>query len=78
MHDAQYVAAEFPRVADLGHASVEYCVSLARSAGARRLALFHHAPDRTDDDVERMTTDARCIDVDVLAATQGLVVNLPD
>lgn len=78
VHDAQYVAAEFPRVAHLGHASVEYCVSLARSAGARRLALFHHAQDRTDDDVEQMTADARCDEVDVLTATQELVVNLPD
>ena len=42
VHDAQYLASEFPHVAYLDHASVEYAVSLARAAGAQGLTV--HLP----------------------------------
>jgi phosphoribosyl 1,2-cyclic phosphodiesterase len=79
IHDAQFVAAEFPGVAYLGHASVEYAVALARAAGARRLALFHHAPDRTDDELDRILEQVRLCGPDgpdVLAAAEGLTLDL--
>ena len=44
---------------------------------AQRLGLFHHLPDRTDDEVERMMHDARCDDVEVLITAQGFTVHLP-
>lgn len=79
VHDAQFVAAEFPGVAYLGHSSVEYAVALARAAGARCLALFHHAPDRTDDELDRIVEQARLRAPDglqVLAAAEGLALDL--
>jgi phosphoribosyl 1,2-cyclic phosphodiesterase len=51
VHDAQLTAAELPGREYLGHAAAEYALELARACGARRLLLFHHAPDRTDEDV---------------------------
>jgi phosphoribosyl 1,2-cyclic phosphodiesterase len=80
IHDAQHVAAEFPGVEYLGHASVEYGIAVAREVGARTLALFHHAPARTDDDIdaiERMAQELAGDDVSVLAAYEGLVLDLP-
>ena len=50
IHDAQFVAGEERLAADYGHATVE----LARAAGARELALFHHSPTRTDTAVDRI------------------------
>lgn len=78
VHDAQFVAAEFPGVEYLGHASVEYAIGLARAAGARRLALFHHAPDRTDGEIDRIAADAQVGDVEVFAAAEGTCIALPD
>ena len=59
IHDAQHLASQFPGVGFLGHASVEYNVALAREAGVRTLALFHHAPSRTDDEVDAIELMAR-------------------
>ena len=80
IHDAQHRAAQFPEVEFLGHASPEYCVELAREAGVRTLVLFHHAPDRTDDEVDEILADARVLagdDLVVHAAHEGLVLDLP-
>jgi phosphoribosyl 1,2-cyclic phosphodiesterase len=52
IHDSQFLEPERP-VADLyGHATVDDSLDLAAQCGARRVALFHHAPARSDDDVE--------------------------
>ncbi len=77
VHGAQFTAAERERAADFGHATVEYAVALAREAGARQLMLFHHAPDRTDDQVDQVEALARSLAgsaVPTAAATEGLEV----
>ena len=78
IHDAQFRASEFPAVGYLGHAAVEYAVSLARASGARRLALFHHAPDRADPEIDTIVRDAHMEfpDQEVFAAAEGLTLRL--
>ena len=77
LHDAQYTAAELPARATFGHAAAEYAVALAERAGAKRVALFHHDPLRTDDEVlalaERLRVGAR---VGVDAAVEQAVIEL--
>lgn len=57
IHDAQYTAAEYEEKQGWGHSTVEYVVGTARAAGARRLALFHHDPARTDDQLDAIVED---------------------
>ena len=76
IHDAQYLASEFPQVSYLGHAAVEYAVSLAEAAGARRLALFHHAPERTDAEIDDMVRNVRSAGVEVFAAAESIALSL--
>lgn len=76
IHDAQFLAAEFPRVGYLGHASVEYAIALAAAAGSRRLALFHHAPDRTDAEIDAIVRNLRGAPVETFAAAEGTSVEL--
>jgi phosphoribosyl 1,2-cyclic phosphodiesterase len=76
IHDAQFVAAEFPAVNYLGHAAVEYAIGLAAAAGARRLALYHHAPDRTDAEIDDIVRAVRGAPVDTFAAAEGMTVQL--
>jgi phosphoribosyl 1,2-cyclic phosphodiesterase len=71
IHDAQFEASQFPGVEYLGHASVEYAISLALTAGARQLALFHHAPDRTDADIDRIARAAQGSGLPVVAASEA-------
>lgn len=78
--DAQHLAAQFPDVGFLGHASVEYDVALAQESGIRTLALFHHAPTRTDEEIDRIEHLAQGLatgGLRVLAAYEGLVLDLP-
>lgn len=78
--DAQHLAAEFPAVQFLGHASVEYDVELALAAGAGTLVLFHHAPSRTDDEVDAILARARRLagpELRVIAARELLELDLP-
>src|SRR6185437_759341 len=52
IHDAQLVAEEVPAEAGFGHAAAEYAVGLAVRADASRVALFHHKPTRTDEQLD--------------------------
>lgn len=48
IYDAQYTAAEYGGRLNWGHTAMEYAIEAANRAGVKRLALFHHDPDRTD------------------------------
>ena len=54
VHDAQYTAEEFPRLHHFGHSAIDYAVGLARVADVGRLLAFHHAPTRTDDELDAL------------------------
>jgi phosphoribosyl 1,2-cyclic phosphodiesterase len=51
VHDAQLRAGELSAEARMGHSCGEYAVELARRAGASSVLLFHHRPNRTDDEL---------------------------
>jgi phosphoribosyl 1,2-cyclic phosphodiesterase len=76
VHDAQLVAEEVPAEADFGHAAAEYAVGLAVRAGARRVALFHHKPSRTDDQLDAIARRFATAPLPVLVAAEGLTVTL--
>jgi ribonuclease BN (tRNA processing enzyme) len=79
VHGAQFTQAEQAMAADFGHATVDYALALATEAGARRLVLFHHAPGRTDDQVEaiaRGVAEAAPAGLTVTAATELLTLDV--
>jgi phosphoribosyl 1,2-cyclic phosphodiesterase/CheY-like chemotaxis protein len=82
VHDAQYLLAEFPARRGWGHTPVECAVDYAVVAGVRRLALFHHDPERSDDEVDRLVDVARArvasagSDLEVFAAAEGQELEL--
>ncbi|MCB0216396.1 MAG: GAF domain-containing protein [Chloroflexi bacterium] len=85
IHDAQFTASEYPEHQGWGHATTEYVVDLALRAGVRRLALFHHDPWRTDDELDAIVDAARARvadaggELEVFAAAEGRVLELgPD
>ncbi|HET7586362.1 MAG TPA: MBL fold metallo-hydrolase [Gemmatimonadaceae bacterium] len=66
IHDATYDGDDYPAHAGWGHSRAQDAVHLAIEAGVRRLVLFHHLPDRGDDDVDRLLDASR-----TLAAREG-------
>jgi phosphoribosyl 1,2-cyclic phosphodiesterase len=53
LHDAQYTDEEYQHTRGWGHSTYTDAARLAIDAGVKRLGLFHHDPDRTDDDLDR-------------------------
>jgi len=81
IHDGQYTDAEFTVLSDFGHSTAAYAVHVALAAGVRRLALFHHDPAHTDDDIDLILAHAlRCVPegsgLEVTAAHEGQSVEL--
>lgn len=76
VHDAQHTADELLRWAHYGHSSADDGVRLGVAAGARRVALFHHGPGRSDDELDALLGRVRVGDVDVVAAADGDVWTL--
>jgi phosphoribosyl 1,2-cyclic phosphodiesterase len=80
VHDAQYRPDEFAVKAHWGHCTVDYALLVAREAGARRLAMFHHDPAHDDAEMDRLHREAAIcgaqIDLEVLCAYEGLSLTL--
>jgi phosphoribosyl 1,2-cyclic phosphodiesterase len=81
IHDAQHTVEEWGPKRDWGHCTIDYAVQVAREAGARKLALFHHDPAHGDDMIDDITRDAndlasRIGAPEVVAAYEGLRVDL--
>jgi phosphoribosyl 1,2-cyclic phosphodiesterase len=76
IHDSHLRAEEVEAEASFGHAAAEYAVGLGELAGARRVALFHHRPERTDAEVERTVARFAERGLTVVAAEEGTTVAL--
>ena len=79
--DAQYTPAEYEAPAPFskkgwGHSTYEIGATLARLAGVKQLALFHHEPERDDEGIEAIAALARKIHPGTLAAREGLTIEL--
>lgn len=51
-HDAQYTESEYEKTCSWGHSTFKDAVDLAMEAEVKALGLFHHDPDRTDDEID--------------------------
>lgn len=54
VHDAQVLPSEIADGTAFGHSAADYALGLARRAGARSVALFHHRHDRTDEELDAL------------------------
>ena len=54
IHDSQYTEQEYEGRKNWGHSTFEHAIAAANRAGVRKLALFHHDPDRTDSQIDEM------------------------
>src|SRR5262249_15983165 len=82
IHDAQYTVAEYPAKIGWGHSTLEYAVDVAMAANVKKLALYHHDPNRGDDAVDQLISTARervaaaGDDLSVVGAAEGSVIEL--
>jgi phosphoribosyl 1,2-cyclic phosphodiesterase len=72
VHDAMFTDEAYDLRRGWGHSPVSDAIAVAEAAQAKSLALFHHNPDATDDDIDAIVDWARAHSrVPVFAASEG-------
>ncbi|HUJ25023.1 MAG TPA: MBL fold metallo-hydrolase [Myxococcales bacterium] len=80
--DAQYTPAEYdgnngaPSKRGWGHSTYEIGAAIARKAGVKKLALYHHSPERDDKGIEHVASLAKKLHPGSFAAREGLEITL--
>ena len=74
--DAHFTPAELEAHQGWGHSSWRQMTELARRAGVDQLILFHHAPGRSDAELEAILEEARAEFPNTQLARQDAVVRL--
>ena len=75
IYDATYTAAEYPAFKGWGHSTWEAGAALAERGGVGRYVLFHHAPEHTDDDMDRIANAAQRAFASTIVAREGMVLH---
>ena len=58
IHDSQYSAAEYPGHCGWGHSSLNQTLDFGTLTEVKQLVPFHHDPDHTDTDLDRLMVQA--------------------
>jgi len=76
IYDSMYTDDEFPAKKGWGHSTWQEGVRLARQAGVKQLAIFHHDPEHEDDFMEQVEDEARRMWPCALVARDNMVISL--
>ena len=76
IHDAQYLDSDFKPT--WGHSTIASAIDVAMKAKVKRLVLYHHDPDRTDEALDRIAQDVaarspeRTKELEIVVAREGM------
>jgi phosphoribosyl 1,2-cyclic phosphodiesterase len=82
VHDASYTDEEYEQHRGWGHSTFHDAVDLALEADVQELVLFHHKPERTDEELDRCTADCRAFverrggSLTITAAAEGMTLTV--
>ncbi len=77
IYDTQFTPEEYVSRPHWGHSCPEDAIEIAEAAGAKTLALFHHAPERSDEELDLVLAACRKkTRVQLVAAAESLELGL--
>lgn len=82
IHDAQYTPVEYSQRVGWGHSTYLDALHLAQQARVERLALFHHEPNHSDAEIDRILVRCRAwikrrgVSLTCLGAAEGMQLTL--
>lgn len=76
IYDAQYTPEEMKAHRNWGHSNWKEGVRVAKECQVKKLVLFHHDPDRSDREIDRILKRARGHFPNTVAAKEGMVIKL--
>ena len=74
IYDASFTDEEYPNFAGWGHSTWQEGVRLCTDAGAQRLAVFHHLPGRSDDELAIIDSSVGVLLPGSVVAREGMVL----
>jgi len=75
IYDSTYTEEEFPSKIGWGHSTWNEGVRLCQEAGAKKLAIFHHDPEHTDDFMEKLEAEAARTWDGTVVARESMVID---
>jgi len=82
IHDSHYTPEEITEHRGWGHSDYQSAINLALEANVKKLVLFHHAPERKDSDMIKLTIlcqdliKGKNVDLEIEAAKENSVLVL--
>ena len=82
IYDTKFTPDEYKRIPHFGHSRPADAMRICQEAGASRLALFHHAPERSDAEIDAILDETKAtakrdgVALDIVAAYEGLDISL--
>ena len=76
IHDSQYTLSEFEIKKNWGHCTAEFAVGIGVACNSRRVALYHHDPDRTDAELDAVKSCGATGNTEVFVAREGATITL--
>jgi len=76
IYDCTYTDEEFEHRIGWGHSTWQEGIRLARAAGAKQLAIFHHDPDHDDDFMDEVARKSSAEWSGALVAREGMTLAL--
>jgi phosphoribosyl 1,2-cyclic phosphodiesterase len=82
VHDSTYTSEEYDHHRGWGHSTYDDAIALAIEAGVEQLVLFHHKPERTDEELDervaacRQIVKERGVDLEIEAAAEGMTLTV--
>ncbi len=74
IYDSMYMPDEYPKHQGWGHSTWRAGLDLVEAAGAKTLVVFHHAPNRTDGELDRLQEEVTRIRPGTLVAHDGMIL----
>jgi len=76
IYDCTYTDEELNLYKGYGHSTWQKGVKLCLAAKAKRLAIFHHDPSRTDDQLDEIEANAKAAFAGAFAARDGMTLEI--
>jgi ribonuclease BN (tRNA processing enzyme) len=82
IHDSTYTAEEYDHYRGWGHSTYDDALTLAIESGVDQLVLFHHKPERSDEELDQRVEACRSMvkergcKLDVVAAAEGMTLTV--
>ncbi|MEM6902616.1 MAG: MBL fold metallo-hydrolase [Pseudomonadota bacterium] len=74
IYDATYTDDEYPSKVGWGHSTWQEAIRVGTAANVGKVVIFHHDPERTDEQMDEIASAAEAMRPGTIAAREGMVL----